>query len=107
MFGGAMNLQKIVGLVAVLLAIVAAFAAVPYAALILAVLGLVMGFFIPADAHVRIYAGALVLKFLNGTFDTIPQAGSYVTAIIGNIGLIAAGAAIMIVFRNLYERLKP
>ena len=102
-----MGVQKIVGLVAVALAVVAAFVAIPYAGPILAILGLVMGFSMVAEEHVRVLVSALVLTALAGTFGGIPQAGPYVTAIISNVAAIAAGAALMIVFRNIYARIKP
>ena len=102
-----MNLQKIIALVALLLAVIAAFTAIPYAGLILAVLGAVAIFGAPGETHVRVIVSALALKYLGDTFGTIPQAGTYVTAIIGNVGMVAAGAALMIIFRNLYERVKP
>ena len=102
-----MSLQKIVFLVALLLALVAAFTAIPQAALILAVLGLIGGFWVVPDQHVRVIVSALALKYLADTFGSVPQAGMYVTSIIGNIGLIAAGAALMIIFRNIYGRVKP
>ena len=102
-----MGIQKIVGLVAIALAVVAAFVSVPYAGLILAVLGAVMGFTIVAEEHVRVLVSALVLQAVAGTFGGIPQAGGYVTAIITNVAVLAAGAALMIVFRNIYARVKP
>jgi hypothetical protein len=102
-----MSVQKIAFLVALLLAIVAAFATIPYVALILAVLGLIGGFTIVAEEHVRVIVSALALKYLAETFGAVPQVGGYVTSIIGNIALIAAGGALMIIFRNIYGRAKP
>ena len=99
-----MSLQRIVMLGALLLAVVAAFTAVPYAALILAVVGLVVGFKVVADEHVRVLVSALVLRYLVDTFATVPEAGQYITAIIGNVATLAAGAALMIVFRNIVKR---
>jgi hypothetical protein len=105
--GGFMNFNKIVLWVSLALAVVAAFATIPYAALLLAVLGLVAGFAIPGEEHVRVIVSALALRYLAETFGTVPEAGTYVTAIIGNIATIAAGAALMIIFRNIYARVKP
>ena len=34
-------------------------------------------------------------------------AGASITAILGNFGTLAAGAALLIIVRNMYERLKP
>jgi hypothetical protein len=105
--GGPMSFQKIILLVALLLAVVAAFTTIPYAAPILAVLGLIAGFWIVPEEHVRVIVSALALKYLGDTFGAIPQVGGYVTSIIGNIALLAAGAALMIIFRNIYARAKP
>jgi len=102
-----MSLQKIVLLVALLLALVAAFTAIPQAALILAILGLIGGFWVVPDQHVRVIVSALALKYFADTFGALPQAGTYVTSIVGNVGLIAAGAALMVIFRNMYGRVKP
>lgn len=102
-----MNLNKIIGLVAIALALVAAFVTVPYVAPILGVIGLAVGFGIVRDDHVRVLVSALVLTYLADTFDGIPAAGSYITMILGNFADVAAGAAIMIVLRNVYTRFKP
>jgi hypothetical protein len=106
--GDSMNAQKIVMLVALVVALVAAFTdAIPYVALILAVLGLIIGFSIVPEEHVRVLVSALVLQAAAHTFDTIPSAGGYVTAIIDNVAIVAAGAALMIVFRNIVKRVMP
>jgi hypothetical protein len=102
-----MNVQKIVGLVAVLLAIVAAFATIPYAAAILLILGLVVGFSIIPDHHVRVLVTALVLTGLSHSFDAIPQVGSYLATILSNFGVFVTGGAFMIILRNVYARFKP
>jgi hypothetical protein len=99
------NIRKIVGIVSLAVAVVAAFVAFPYAALVLALLGIVVGLGVPADAQVRVLASALVLSLLGHAFDTIPAIGPYVGAIILNIGIGLAGAALTIVFKNIYLRL--
>lgn len=102
-----MNVYKIVGLLGVLLAIVAAFVKVPYAEPIIAVAGLVVGISVAAEHHVRVIVSALVLHTVANTFNGIPGAGPSVSAILGNLGILAAGAALLIIVRNMYERLKP
>jgi len=102
-----MSLQKILLLVALLLALVAAFTTIPYAAPTLAVLGLIFGLWIVPEEHVRVIVSALALKYFGDIFGAIPQVGGYVTSIIGNVALVAAGAALVIVFRNIYARVKP
>ncbi len=102
-----MNAQKIVGLIGVALAIVGAFVAIPYVNALLLIAGLIVGFTVIPDHHVRVMVSALVLTGLASTFDAIPGAGSYLTSIFAGIGVLAAGAAFMIILRNLYARLKP
>jgi hypothetical protein len=102
-----MNAQKIVGLIGVLLAIVGAFVTIPYAAAILLIIGLFLGLSIIPDHHVRVIVSALALATLSHTFDAIPQLGSYLATILSNLGVLAAGAALMIILRNMYARFKP
>lgn len=102
-----MNLQKILGLVAVALAIVGAFVTIPNAAAVLVVLGLVIGFSIDGADHVRVIVSALALNYLSEKLGSIPAVGGYLTNIVGSIGVATAGAAIMIILRNVYARFKP
>ncbi len=101
-----MNTRRIVGLVTLAVAVIAAFVAFPYAALVLALLGIPIGLGVPGDAHVRVLVSALVFNLLGHTFDTIPAIGPYVGAIIVNIAIVLAGAALTIVSKNIYARLK-
>jgi hypothetical protein len=56
---------------------------------------------------VRVIVSALALHTVASTFNGIPGAGGSITAILGNFGTLAAGAALLIIVRNMYERLKP
>ena len=102
-----MNFIKIVGLIAVLLSIVGAFVTIPSLAAILVILGLIVGYTIAGADHVRVIVSALALTALAGTLNAIPSVGGYLTAIVGNLGVLASGAAIMIILRNVYARFKP
>jgi len=102
-----MSLQKIVGLIAVAIAIISAFVTIPYVTAALVILGLVGGLSIIADEHVRVIVSALALTALAGTLNAIPQVGSYLANIVGGLGQLAAGGAIMIILRNMYARFKP
>jgi hypothetical protein len=99
------TVHKIVYALGLLVAIVAAFMNVPYAATLLAVLGAIAAFGIIADHHVRVIVSALVLHAAAASFDGIPAVGPHLTAIIGNLAILASGAALMIVLRNMYNRL--
>ena len=103
-----MNPFKIVGWLGLAIAIVGAF--VPefeYANLLLVLLGLVGGFAIAAEDHVRVLVSALVLTALSGVLTHIPEIGTYLTSIFGYLGVFAAGASIMIISRNIWRRYKP
>jgi hypothetical protein len=101
------TVYKIVGLLGVLLAIVAAFVSVPYAEPIIAIAGVVVGISVAGEHHVRVIVSALALHMVAGAFNGIPGVGPSISAILGNFGTLAAGAALLIIVRNMYERLKP
>jgi hypothetical protein len=100
------SVLKIVYAVGLLLAVVAAFVNVPYAAVVLALCGVVASFAVLPEHHVRVIVTALALHFLGNTFDGIPGAGGPLTAILGNLGTVVAGASLQIIVRNIIMRLK-
>ena len=102
-----MKLMNIVGLIAVGLAIVGAFVTIPSLGAVLVILGLIAGFVIDGPDHVRVIVSALALTALAGVLNAIPSVGGYLTAIVTNLGVILSGAAIMIILRNIYARVKP
>ena len=102
-----MNIYKIVGIIGILIAIVAAFVNIPYAGPLMAAAGVVLGLSAAAEHHVRVIVSALALRALASSFDEIPGVGSHITVIIGDIGVVAAGAALLIIVRNIFDRLKP
>jgi hypothetical protein len=101
------SIEKIIGLIGLLIAIVAAFVDIPYFAFALLVLGLVVGYWIAREDHVRVIVSALALNAFAHHFGAVPAIGDYLASIIANIGLLAAGAAILIVLRNIYVRFMP
>jgi len=102
-----MNAKKIVGLLGLLVAIVGAFWTIPYAAAILVVIGLVAGIGIAAEDHVRVIVSAIALATLSGALTPIPAVGPYLAAILSNVSMVTAGAALMIIILNIYRRFKP
>ena len=102
-----MNAFKIAGWLAVAIAVVGAFTDIPYAGLILVLLGLIIGYAVAAEDHVRVLVTALVLTSLSGVLMNIPSIGEYLTSIFSAFGTTAAGAALMIVSRNMWRRFKP
>jgi len=102
------NPFKIVGWVAIALAIAGAFIDIPRGGLLLVLLGLVAGYAIATEDHVRTLLSALVLAALSGIFAAhLPYVGEALTRIFSAIGIFAAGAALMIVSRNIWRRYRP
>jgi hypothetical protein len=99
--------ERIVGLIGIVVAIVAAFYPFPYFTLILLVAGLVAGFSMVREDHVRVIVTALALTAFAHNFDAVPQLGNYLSMIVANGAQVVAGAALMIMFRNIYARLMP
>ena len=99
-----MNIQKIVAIVTLVLIIAGAFIPIPQLEAILLILGLYMGLGVGGDTQVRALVSALVLNTLVHTFDAIPSIGHYLVMILSNLGLAAAGLAVMICLRNVYAR---
>ncbi len=105
-----MNPFKIIGWVAIAIAVIGAFLpdGIPYSGLLLVLLGLAGGFAIAAEDHVRVLLSALVLAALSHVLTNIPaEVGQYLATIYGAIGTFAAGAALMIISRNIWRRYKP
>jgi hypothetical protein len=86
---------------------VAAFIDVPYFALALLVLGLALGHFFAREDHVRLIVSALALSAFAHLLGAVPAIGNYLAAIIANFGLLAAGAALYAILRNIYVRYMP
>jgi len=99
-----MNLHKIAGILGLVVAVIGAFVAVPYGALILLVLGLVVGYGVAAEHNVRVIVSAIALSMFAGSLEAVPGVGSYLKEIVAAVGQITAGAALFIIFNNVYQR---
>ena len=102
-----MNPFKLMGWAAIALAIVGGFVAIPYLALLLLLLGLVVGLSIATEDSVRVMVTALALASLSGVFAHIPEVGVYIKNIFGAGGVFAAGASMTLIVRNIWNRFKP
>jgi len=102
-----MGVDKIVKLVGVLVAIVAAFVAIPYSAVIVALLGIAGAWFIADEDRSRFLIAAVALGVAQGGLDAIPAVGPIITTALGGLaGLFYAAAAAVIVLGTI-DRLKP
>lgn len=99
-----MNAGKVAGLLGLVVAVVGGFVEIPYAALALLVLGLVVGYFIAKEDHVRVIVSALALVAFAHSFDAVPAAGHYLSGIFDGVAKLAGGSALMVISRNIVAR---
>lgn len=105
-----MNPFKIIGWVAIAIAVIGAFVdgGIPYGGVLLLLLGLAGGVAVAAEDHVRVLVTALVLTGLSGVFAAnLPEVGGYLTSIFSSAGTFVAGASFTIIARNMWKRYKP
>ena len=102
-----MEVGKIIRIVAVLVAVVAGVVAIPQSALIIAVLGLVGGWFIEEEYASRFLIGAVALGVCYNALDAIPGVGSYLTAILGSLSTLFYAGACTVIVMGVVNRLKP
>ena len=104
-----MSLDKIIWAIAAIAAIILAFVAFEYSALVLVILGLISGFFIKGDHRRAVILAAifLIIPAGAGALGPIPTIGEYLTAIFTNYGVVLAAASIMVIVMATAERLIP
>ena len=99
-----MSPLKIATWLALAISVIAAFVMIPHAALVLVVLGLAAGSQWSRDDSVRVIVTAMFLVGVTA-LDAVPQVGTQLGAILGNVGQVAAGASIALIARNIWARL--
>ncbi len=102
-----MGVDKIIKLVGVIVAIVAAFVAIPYSAVIVALLGIAGAWFIADDDRMRFLVAAIALNLAQGGLDAIPVVGPIVTTALGGVNGLFLAAAATVVVLGIVDRLKP
>lgn len=104
-----MSIARIVWLVSALAAVACAFTDLGgNAGLVLAVLGLISGWFLDSDHRRGVIIAAIFLSAAvggAGALGAIPAVGEYLTAIMGSLGAVFAAASVMAIGRTLVERL--
>ncbi len=101
------QVAMIARLIAVLVAVVGAFVAIPMAATILLVLGALASTAVEEDQRAALMLATLVLVGVSGGVSVIPVVGGYLAAILANLGLAYLGVAIALILTALVNRLKP
>jgi hypothetical protein len=102
-----MDLAKIVRLVAVLFAVVAGLVAIPQSAVIIAVLGLVVGWFVEEDRRLNYMVFALTLALVHGSLSAIPAVGGYLTDMLASLSALANAGAVTVIVMTTIDRIKP
>jgi hypothetical protein len=102
-----MNPAKIVRIVGVVLAIaIALVPAIPEGALLLAVVGLVIGYYVAADNRKNLFLMVIVLASgAAGAADAIPVIGPYISDILNSVEALLAAACVTVIAMILKERL--
>jgi hypothetical protein len=101
-----MDAAKILRLVGLLLAIVAAFVSIPYATEIMIVLGLAIGFVgVTEERRMLFMVLAITLNFVANALDPLPAIGVYLTAILGNVSTIVNAGAVAVIVMIVKDRL--
>ncbi len=103
-----MGPAKIVRMVAAAAAIVFAFyTTFEYEGLLLALLGLGIGYFVEADRRTLYLVATVALSMaaINSGLGDIPKAGDYITGIFENISAILNAGALVVVGTIIYERI--
>jgi hypothetical protein len=101
-----MDAAKIIRLVALLVAVVAAFVIIPAVALILVILGLAMGFVgVPADRRLLFMVATVTLATVSGTLQPVPFIGDELTSILGNLSAIFNAGALAVLALIMKDRL--
>lgn len=102
-----MDLSKIIRLVSVVFAVVAGVVAIPQAAMIIAILGLVSGYFIEEDRRVPFMVLTLTLALAHGALGPIPGVGSYLTDILASVSSLLNAGACTVIVMQIIDRVKP
>lgn len=101
-----MSPVKIIRWIAVALAVVAAFVAVPYAVLIMVILGALLGFMgVSKEERVAYLVAAVALAQVATVFGVIPAVGAYISDIMSNLSTILNGGAAAVLLVWVKERL--
>lgn len=100
-----MSPVKIIRWIALAVAVVAAFVAIPYSGLILVLAGAALGFMgVKSDERILYLVGAVALAQVAGIFGVIPAVGNYITDIMTNFSTVWNAGAAAVILTMVKER---
>jgi hypothetical protein len=100
-----MSIARIIWSIGLLAAIVLAFVDMAQGAMILAILGLICGWFVDHEHRAGLIIAAIFLAGGAGALNSIPAVGEHLTAIFASYGGVLAAASLMAICRTTAERL--
>ena len=96
---------KIIRILGLAVAVIAAFVTIPYAALVMVVLGLAAGFMgVEEERRVAFLVTVIALSIVAGSLGPIPAVGEYLTSILTNLSTILNAAAVAVILTLVKER---
>jgi len=99
-----MSIGKIVHIVGLVFAIIAAMVTIPQTALVLAIVGLVGGYYVGTEDRIMFLVSTVALVTIATTLAGIPTVGMYLTAILTNLGALFGAAAVTVILLTTYEK---
>ena len=102
--GKFMSIARIIWLISLLAAVVLSFVDLAQAGMVLAVLGLVAGYFADAEHRLGLIVAAIFLAGGAAAWGSIPGVGEYLTAIFKNYSMVLSAGALMAVCKTTVER---
>lgn len=104
--GVVMSVSNIIRIIGILVATIAAFVTIPYVAVALAILGLIVGYFVKKDDRLLYLVAAVAIATVAGSLGAIPAIGEYLTAILTNLSALITAGAVTVIIVGIYERLR-
>ena len=92
-------------MVGLLVAVVAALVTIPQAALLIALLGLVGGYYIASDDRILFLVATVALVTVAGSLGGIPTIGMHLTSVLTNMGALFSAAAVAVIVMITYEKM--
>lgn len=102
-----MGFNTIIRLAAVLFAVLAGLVNIAYAATVIAILGLVAGYFVDKERRGEFLISTLALNVVPGVLTAIPGVGMYLTDILVSLSELFNAAACTVIVVAIIERIKP
>jgi len=103
-----MGVNKIVQLVAVIIAIIVGLIGeFQYGNQIVALLGIAGGWFIAAEDRSRFLIAVIALIAVRGALGPLPVVGEYLTSALGGLSDLFAAGAVTVIVLGVVDKLKP